>query len=44
MKSNDYLYNAFQYGFTPSSVVPTNQVAPNYDVNVVYMAYRYSFK
>jgi len=44
LKSNDYLYNAFQYGFTPSSVMPTNQVAPNYDVNVVYMAYRYSFK
>jgi MtrB/PioB family decaheme-associated outer membrane protein len=44
LKSNDYLYNAFQYGFTPNSVMPTNQVAPNYDVNAVYLAYRYSFQ
>jgi MtrB/PioB family decaheme-associated outer membrane protein len=44
LKSNDYLYNAFQYGFTPSGLMPTNQVAPNYTVNAVYLAYRYSFK
>jgi MtrB/PioB family decaheme-associated outer membrane protein len=44
LKSNDYLYNAYQYGFTPSALLPTNQVAPNYDVNTVYVAYRYSFR
>lgn len=44
LKSNDYLYNAFQYGFTPSSLMPTNQVAPNYEVNTVYLAYHYTFR
>jgi len=39
----DYYYNALQYGYTPSSVMPTNQVAPNYNVNVVAVTYLHSF-
>lgn len=44
LKSNDYFYNAYQYGFTPTSLLPTNQQAPNYSVNTVFVAYRYSFR
>ena len=44
LKSNDYFYNAYQYGFTPATLLPTNQQAPNYSVNTVFVAYRYSFR
>ena len=44
LKSNDYFYNAYQYGFTPTSLLPTNQQAPNYSVNTVFVTYRYSFR
>jgi len=44
LKSNDYYYNAFQLGFTPTGLLPTNQQAPNYSVNSVFVAYRYSFR
>ena len=44
LKSNDYFYNAYQYGFTPASLLPTNQQAPNYSVNTGCVAYRYSFR
>jgi len=44
LKTNDYLYNAFQYGFTPNSLLPTNQMSPNYEINTVYLAYHYTFR
>lgn len=44
LKSNDYFYNAYQLGYTPTSLLPTNQKAPNYSVNTVFVAYRYSFR
>jgi MtrB/PioB family decaheme-associated outer membrane protein len=44
LKSNDYYYNAYQYGFTPTSVLPTNQQAPSYNVNTIFAAYNYSFQ
>jgi MtrB/PioB family decaheme-associated outer membrane protein len=44
LKSNDYFYSAYQLGFTPTSLLPTNQQAPNYSVNTVFVAYRYSFR
>jgi MtrB/PioB family decaheme-associated outer membrane protein len=44
LKASDYFYNAYQLGFTPTSLLPTNQVAPNYTVNAVFVAYRYSFR
>ena len=44
LKSNDYFYNAYQLGFTPTGLLPTNQQAPNYSVNTVFVAYRYSFR
>jgi MtrB/PioB family decaheme-associated outer membrane protein len=43
LKSNDYYYAAYQLGFTPTTLLPTNQIAPNYTVNSVFIAYRYSF-
>ena len=39
----DYYYNGLQYGYTPSSVMPTNQVAPNYSVNVIALSYLHTF-
>lgn len=44
LKSDDYFYSAYQYGFTPTSLLPTNQQAPNYSVNTVFAVYRYSFR
>ncbi len=44
LKADDYYYNAYQTGFTPTTLLPTNQQAPSYSVNVVYAAYRYTFK
>jgi MtrB/PioB family decaheme-associated outer membrane protein len=41
--SNDFYYNGLQTGFTPQSVLPTNQIAPNYAVNVFYASYIISF-
>ncbi len=44
LKSNDYYYSAYQLGFTPTSLLPTYQQSPNYSVNTVFVAYRYSFR
>jgi len=44
LSSDDYYYNGLQYGFTPNRVVPTNEQAPNYSVNLVGVSYIYSFK
>jgi MtrB/PioB family decaheme-associated outer membrane protein len=44
LRSNDYYYNAYQLGFTPTSVLNTNQTAPNYAVNVLFASYKYSFQ
>lgn len=41
--SNDYYYNAYQYGFTPNRVMPTNEQAPDYSVSLLSVAYIYSF-
>jgi hypothetical protein len=41
--SSDYYYNALSYGYTPSTVLPSNQQSPDYSVNAVAVAYVYSF-
>jgi MtrB/PioB family decaheme-associated outer membrane protein len=42
-KSDDYYYNAYQYGYAPLRIMPTNQLAPNYSINVVTASYIYNF-
>jgi MtrB/PioB family decaheme-associated outer membrane protein len=44
LKASDYFYNAYLYGFNGTTLIPTNQKAPNYTANTVFMAYRYSFQ
>jgi MtrB/PioB family decaheme-associated outer membrane protein len=44
LTATDYLYNGFQYGYNPTGMLASNQQAPNYDVNLVFIAYRYSFQ
>ena len=41
--SSDFLYNAYQFGATPSGVMPTNQTSPSYSVNVISANYVYTF-
>ena len=41
--SNDYSYNSYQSGYTPSGVMPTNQTSPSYNVNVISANYTYTF-
>ena len=40
LSSNDPYYNGYQLGYTPTSVLPTNQQSPNYNVNVIMLMYR----
>ncbi|MFA6268167.1 MAG: MtrB/PioB family decaheme-associated outer membrane protein, partial [Pseudolabrys sp.] len=35
LKSDDYFYNWYQYGYTGLRGMPTNQVAPTYEVHLV---------
>ncbi|MFZ2268744.1 MAG: MtrB/PioB family decaheme-associated outer membrane protein [Azonexus sp.] len=44
LKTSDYYYNGYQYGFTPNRVMPTNEQAPNYNVNFLGVSYAYSFQ
>ncbi|HUW53715.1 MAG TPA: MtrB/PioB family decaheme-associated outer membrane protein [Rhodanobacter sp.] len=44
LNSNDYLYNYYQLGFTGTTTIPTNQKSPSYTENVLFVAYRYSFR
>ncbi len=39
----DYFYNVYQLGYSTSTAMPTNQVAPNYTVNVVALSYTHLF-
>ncbi|MCX7187322.1 MAG: MtrB/PioB family decaheme-associated outer membrane protein [Methylophilales bacterium] len=43
LTSNDYYFNALQYGFTPNGLMPTNQQSGSYSVNVVSATYIYTF-
>ena len=44
LRSDDFYYNALQYGYTPTGLLPTNQAAPNYAVNMIFASLTYSFK
>lgn len=44
LASTDYYYNALQYGYTPTTLLPTNQTTGSYNVNVVAISYQYNFK
>ncbi len=43
LMSNDYYYNALQYGYTPSTTLPTNQQPSDYTVNALAVSYVYKF-
>ena len=43
LNSNDFYYNGYQVGYTPTSVLPTNQTSGSYNVNVIAASYTYSF-
>lgn len=44
LKAEDFYYNGLQNGFTPTSVLPTNQAAPSYSVSMIFASYIYSFE
>lgn len=44
LNSSDYYYSGLQNYTTPNRVLPTNEQAPNYAVNAVWVTYIYSFK
>ncbi len=43
LTSSDYYYNGYQYGYSPSGLMPTNQLAPNYSVNAVAVSLIHNF-
>lgn len=44
LTSNDYFYNAYQFGFSPSTLLPTGEQAPRYRVHVLMMSYSHNFQ
>lgn len=44
LNSSDYYYSGLQNGTTPNRVIPTNEQAPNYSVNVVTATYIHTFR
>lgn len=43
LSTDDYLYDAYQYGYSPVALLPTNQQSPSYKMNAVFVGYRYNF-
>ena len=43
LTSSDFYYNGYQYGFTPASLIPTNQVAPSYKANALAVTLTHNF-
>jgi MtrB/PioB family decaheme-associated outer membrane protein len=43
MSSSDYYYNGYQYQASPSGLMPTNQLAPNYKVDALLASLLYNF-
>ncbi|MGZ3157957.1 MAG: MtrB/PioB family decaheme-associated outer membrane protein [Burkholderiaceae bacterium] len=43
LSTNDYYYNVYQYGYSSSTMLPTNQQSPNYTVNLFAATYVYTF-
>ena len=43
LDSNDYYYNAYQMGFNPTTMLPTNQQNPSYSVSMLNLVYTYMF-
>jgi MtrB/PioB family decaheme-associated outer membrane protein len=44
LHGDDYFYNGYQYGYTPNTLLATNQQPGNYSVNIVAASYIYNFK
>jgi MtrB/PioB family decaheme-associated outer membrane protein len=44
LSSTDYFYNGYQYGYTPTGVMASNQQSGSYKVNLVAATYIYTFK
>ncbi len=43
LNSNDYYFNGYQYGYTPTTLLPSNQQPGSYNVNTVAVTYVYNF-
>jgi hypothetical protein len=44
LKSNDFAYDGMQVASAITSVIPTNEQAPNYSVNVFGVSYTRTFR
>ena len=42
--SNDYFYNAYQFGYSPSTLLPTGEQAPNYKMHAVMVSFTHNFQ
>jgi MtrB/PioB family decaheme-associated outer membrane protein len=43
LHATDYYYNGLQYGYAPTALMPTNQQAPDYSVNLISVSYIHNF-
>ena len=39
LNAADFMYNGYQYGSTGAALMPTNQQAPQYSTNIVFVSY-----
>lgn len=43
LNANDFYYNGYQMGYSPTTMLPTNQLVGNYSVNMFAVSYIHSF-
>lgn len=43
LNANDYFYNAYQYGYTATSTMPSNQGNPSYTDDAIFATYQFNF-
>ena len=44
MKSSDWAFEGMQFGTSPTQFLPSSEVAPNFNVHTLAVAYQYSFR
>ena len=44
LKSSDFMYNGYQFGFTPTSLLPTNEQAAHYRVHTLFATLTFAFR
>jgi len=44
MKSSDWAFEGMQFGSSPTQFLPSSEMAPNFNVHTLAVAYQYAFR